>query len=92
MLSKVWYEISYTFPNFNGCAAEVWEWISYFTSYDGYNYLSMLGFKLHRVSKGSQERLYHELEKTLTNKHVHSCRLLCSLGAFSPRASALPRS
>ena len=27
MLSKVWDEITYSFPNFNGAAVEVWEWI-----------------------------------------------------------------
>ena len=27
---KVWEEITYPFPNFNGCTIEVWEWISYF--------------------------------------------------------------
>ena len=28
MLSEVWYEITYRFPNFNGAAFEVWEWVS----------------------------------------------------------------
>ena len=28
---KVWGEITYSFPNFNGCTVEVWEWISDFT-------------------------------------------------------------
>ena len=31
MPCKMWDEITYQFPNFNGCAAEVWEWISNFT-------------------------------------------------------------
>ena len=30
MLGKVWDEITYPFPNFNGCTFEVWEWISNF--------------------------------------------------------------
>ena len=30
MPSKVWEEIIYPFPNFNGCTVEVWEWISNF--------------------------------------------------------------
>ena len=30
MPSKVWNEITYPFPNFNGCSNEVWEWISNF--------------------------------------------------------------
>ena len=28
--SKVWDEITYPFPNFNGCSVEVWEWIIHF--------------------------------------------------------------
>ena len=31
MPSKVWDEITYTFPNINGSTVEVWEWISEFT-------------------------------------------------------------
>ena len=31
MPSKVWDEITYPFPNFNGCTVELWEWISNFT-------------------------------------------------------------
>ena len=27
---KVWNEVIYPFPNFNGCTVEVWEWISHF--------------------------------------------------------------
>ena len=27
---KVWDEITYPFPNFNGCTVEVWEWITNF--------------------------------------------------------------
>ena len=30
MPSKVWGEITYPFPNFNGAAVEVWEWMSNF--------------------------------------------------------------
>ena len=29
--SKLWDEITYQFPNFNGCTVEVWEWISNFS-------------------------------------------------------------
>ena len=31
MPDKVWDEITYPFPNFNGCTIEVWEWISNFS-------------------------------------------------------------
>ena len=30
---KVWDEITYPFPNFNGAVVEVWEWTSYFIAY-----------------------------------------------------------
>ena len=30
---KAWDEITYPFPNFNGCTIEVWEWISNFIPY-----------------------------------------------------------
>ena len=30
MPSKVWYEMTYPFPNFNGWSVEVWEWVSHF--------------------------------------------------------------
>ena len=32
MPSKVWDEITYPFPNFNGCTVEVREWMSNFIS------------------------------------------------------------
>ena len=31
MLSKICDEVTYSFPNFNSCTVEVWEWISNFT-------------------------------------------------------------
>ena len=30
---KVWNEIIYLFPNFNGATVEIWEWIRNFISY-----------------------------------------------------------
>ena len=33
MPGKVWDEMTYPFPNFNGCTVEVWEWISDFTQH-----------------------------------------------------------
>ena len=52
MPSKVSDEITYPFPNFNGCTVEVWEWINNSISlYDGCNYLPPLGLKLNHVSK-----------------------------------------
>ena len=33
MPSKMWDEITYQFPNFNGYTVEVWEWISNFISH-----------------------------------------------------------
>ena len=58
---KVWDEITYPFPNFNGTAVNVWDEITYpfpnfngcvhLTLYNGCHYLSMLGLKLIHVSK-----------------------------------------
>ena len=31
MPNKVWDDITYPFPHFNGSTVEVWEWISNFT-------------------------------------------------------------
>ena len=49
MLSKIWDQIIYPFPNFNGTTVEVWKWISNFIPlYNRCNYLSMLELKLKR--------------------------------------------
>ena len=48
--SKVWDEIAYPFPNFNGRTLDVWELISNFTLCNGCNHLSMLGLKLIHVN------------------------------------------
>ena len=50
---KVWSEITYPFPNFNGITVEIWEWISNFipTLYWACDYLSILVDKLIHVSK-----------------------------------------
>ena len=48
VFSKVWGEITFAFPNFNGCTVEVWEWISpYFTVHE----ITYACLKLIRVSK-----------------------------------------
>ena len=36
---NVWDEITYPFPNFNGCTVEVWEWISNFIPHIGHGLL-----------------------------------------------------
>ena len=59
----MWDEITYPFPNFNGCTVGVWEWISNFTPshYWVCDYLSMLGLKLKHLSKKGpwpQDRCY----------------------------------
>ena len=46
MPNKMWDEITFPFPNFNGANVEVWGWIRNFITHFimGCNYLSMLGF------------------------------------------------
>ena len=50
---KVWDEITYPFPNFNGAVVEGWKWISNFIPhfYWACDYLTMLVLKLIHVSK-----------------------------------------
>ena len=43
MSNKVWEEITYPFPNFNGATFEVWELIDNPTLLNGCNYLSIMG-------------------------------------------------
>ena len=47
----MWDEITYTFPNFNDCTVEVWEWINDFSSHSGFNYLITSGLNLIQVNK-----------------------------------------
>ena len=52
MHCKVWHEITYPFPNFNGAKINnccIWSYSA--LSYNGCNYLSMVGFKLTLASK-----------------------------------------
>ena len=58
MHSKLWYEITYPFLNFNSCTVEIWEWISDFISHFIIDviWLSMLGLKLNHVSKRAPDQ------------------------------------
>ena len=47
---KMWDEITYPFPNFDGAGVEDGEWIDYFI-HDGRNYLSTLGFNYSILAK-----------------------------------------
>ena len=56
MHNKVWDEITYPFPNFNGEAVEVWEWRSnvmphFIRDVIAYIYIYMLELKLTHVGK-----------------------------------------
>ena len=46
-------EMTFPFPNFNGCSVEIWDWIITFTPtrYLTCHYLSMLGLKLRHAAK-----------------------------------------
>ena len=51
----MWEDITFPFPNFNGCTVEVWEWISNFISHFTEHVITYpcLGLKLNYVSKRS---------------------------------------
>ena len=51
MPSKVWDDITFSFPNFSGFTAEVWEWTSNFIPY--FIMDSMTGLKVLDFSKGA---------------------------------------
>ena len=50
MSSKMWDEIIYTFPNFNGWSLGMGKWF-HPSIYNGFNYLYMVGLKLIHISK-----------------------------------------
>ena len=50
--SKVWDEITYPFPNFDGCIGEVWKWISKFISYLVMGVITHATWTWIHVSKG----------------------------------------
>ena len=58
----MWGEITYQFPYFNGTTVEVWGWINNFprfTMHSIYIILSMVGLKLHQLSKRGPRSLHH---------------------------------
>ena len=73
---KMWDEMTYPFPKFNGATVEVWEWISNFThTLVACDYLSMLRLKLNHVSKrglGNVVALLHyPLRTNGVSRHVN---------------------
>ena len=56
---KVWDEITYPFPNFNGATIEVWEWIS--------NYIPH--FKMDVITHSSTLKYHRLLKSTLRGDH-----------------------
>ena len=81
---KVWDEITYTFPNFNGTAVEVWEWVSNFVCermgiltprvYWTLDYISMLGLKLIHIGKKAQD--IARSCGVAWDLHIQSCRYI----------------
>ena len=73
MLSKVWDDITYPFPNFNGCAVDVWERISNFIPHFIIDMI-MLGLKLNHVRKGYEVTQIHL--KTKLKKDSMNAKML----------------
>ena len=81
MLSKVWDEIIYPFPNFNGCTINVWGLIRYFTPHimmDVIAYPCWL-LKLNHVSEsGPIETIDQNLHLVINNKYMSGSRRIIS--------------
>ena len=73
MPSKVWDEITYPFPNFNGATVEVWEWISNYIPH--FMMMSLLIHAAIKVSKGSHRNydMAHTQHKKLFMLHGIYC-------------------
>ena len=72
MHSKVSHEITYLFPNFNGCAVDVWEWISHFIPHFIIDIIK-LGLKLNYVIyEATQIHLKTKFEKNPANPSMFS--------------------
>ena len=65
MPSKVCDEVTYLFPNFNGCTVEVWEWRSNFIPHFKM-YVSVLGLTLILISKMGLRRLNNSIQRYYT--------------------------
>ena len=51
MHSKVWYEITYPIPNFDGCTVEVWEWkINFIPNF-------IMDVDIYRINKKAKKKL-----------------------------------
>ena len=78
MPSTLWDQITYPFPNFNGCTVEVWEWTSHVDHlilYNECNYLSMLSSRLIRVSERVPLQWHHNGLNSVSNHQPHHCLL-----------------
>ena len=89
MRIKMWDEIAYPFPNFNGATVEVWKCVSNFIPhFNGCNYLSMLGLKLVHVRKMGHNLInlflhFNELYTWFKHiRHEHGLKLIVSFSVY----------
>ena len=71
MSRKVWDEITYSFPKFNGYAVEFWEWISNFIPHFTGHAITFLYWD-YRVSTTDHSRLA-KLEMSSVTQLKYSC-------------------
>ena len=70
---KLWSEIAYPYPNFNGCTSDIFNFIPHFIVCD---YLSMLGFEIYHVSKrGRISHVYAIRIRTWMTKYSQCAHL-----------------
>ena len=81
MPNKEWDEIIYPYPNFNGAAVEVFEWIYviYLRLSWAFDYLSMLGIKINPC-KEKQPLVDYPHQGPVMQKHLYMVTSLCMGG------------
>ena len=86
----MWDEITYPFPNFNGCVVEVLEWIINFISHVMMQSLLHAGIKLKlKLNHVGKKAPRNHLKRTVVKRTVWFCRRLqrclagCDVSTFS---------
>ena len=84
MLSTVWDEITYPFPNFKGANVEIWARLSNFIPHFTGHYISMLWLKFIHVSKKAPQVLSELMPVIQMFQHGHKVQWKGTLSLSHP--------